>query len=153
LGLVFKHLGRLWDCGLPVQVGFGTCLSVQLGLLTGVYTFRSALLLRYKEMGNGFIIRTECLLQMWEQMDSLDMGCGGGSGSNTSSMFARAGLAVSTPLNDGTLGTQLNTGLRHYDNCGLPNDEVDDEVLSANVGGGASDSVVQSKMLNVAVLE
>jgi 2-polyprenyl-3-methyl-5-hydroxy-6-metoxy-1,4-benzoquinol methylase len=59
---------------------------------------------------------------MWEQMDSLDMGCGGGSGGNTSSMFARAGLAVSTPLNDSTLGRQINTGRRHYDTCDLPND-------------------------------
>ena len=54
---------------------------------------------------------------MWQQLDSLDMGCGGGSGSNTSDMFARAGLAVSTPLQDSTTGRHLSTGLRLLDNC------------------------------------
>ena len=45
------------------------------------------------------------------------MGCGGGSGSNTSDMFARAGLAVSTRLKDSTTGRPLSTGLRLLDNC------------------------------------
>ena len=61
---------------------------------------------------------------MWHQLDSLDMGCGGGSGENTGDMFARSGLAVSTPLQDTVLRQQLNTGMRLFDSCEEPIDYI-----------------------------
>ena len=61
-----------------------------------------------------------CVEKMSEQLEDLDLGCGGGGGDNISDVFQRAGLAATSNLKQISNNQNLQTSLRLPASCGGP---------------------------------